>query len=317
MSPVPSATRPWRSSQARVAKRLLAEQGKLRAELPQLEKALATARADCEAHKQWHVCRVALASPRPAELLLGGGGALHIHVSRACLPMRKLHVHRDMCTETRCPLTHVRTGVISLTLHLPCSAPAGCVLAPSPDGAGLLVQHVGDGPGRVAGLVAGDVVTKAVLKEKSGSLLHEASAPALDAMGAMMQLAPDAALREFLEKGPLVFGADQLVELPALDKAFHAFCADRPGRRYYSHSSSHSYSDSYSPLSARGFSAGAFAARGLRVVSATPLAELEREEEERLQRRAQLMTQMLAQTAVHNAKMEELQLQLEGPHPSP
>ena len=83
-----------------MAKRLLAEQGKLRAELPQLEKALATARADCEAHKQWHVCRVALASPRPAELLLGGGGALHIHVSRACLPMRKLHVHRDMCTET-------------------------------------------------------------------------------------------------------------------------------------------------------------------------------------------------------------------------
>ena len=121
--------------------------------------------------------------------------------------------------------------MISLTLHLPCSAPAGCVLAPSPDGAGLLVQHVGDGPGRVAGLVAGDVVTKAVLKQGSGvlqgQLLHEAAAPELDAMGAMMQLAPDAALREFLATGPLVFGDDQLVELPALDKAFHAFCDDK------------------------------------------------------------------------------------------
>jgi hypothetical protein len=104
-----------------VAKRLLAEQGKLRAELPQLEKALATARADCEAHAHWHVCRVALASPRPAELLLGGGGALHAPVSRAYLPMRKLHVHaqrhvhvhRDMCTETRAqrhgPLSHMCT----------------------------------------------------------------------------------------------------------------------------------------------------------------------------------------------------------------
>ena len=301
-----------------MAKRLLAEQGKLRAELPQLEKALATARADCEAHKQWHVCRVALASPRPAELLLGGDGALHTHVSRACLPMRKLHVHRDMCAETRCPLTYVRTGVISLTLHLPCSAPAGCVLAPSPDGAGLLVQHVGDGPGRVAGLVAGDVVTKAVLKQGSGvlqgQLLHEAAAPELDAMGAMMQLAPDAALREFLATGPLVFGTDQLVELPALDKAFHAFCTDSlRGQRAARTGRLHSYS----PLSARGFSAGAFAARGLRVVSATPLAELEREEEEKAGRVAQLATQMVAQTIVHKAKMDELQMQLEGPHPSP
>lgn len=295
-----------------MAKRLLAEQGKLRAELPQLEKALATARADCEAHAHWHVCRVALASPRPAELLLGGGGALHTHVSRAYLPMRKLHVHaqrhvhRDTCAETRCPLTHVRTGVISLTLHLPCSSPAGCALAPSPDGAGLLVQHVDDGPGRVAGLVAGDVVTKAVLKQQSGALLHEAAAPALDALGAMMQLAPDAALREFLATGPLVFGAEQLVGLPALDKAFQAFCDNKPGRLH-----------SYSPLSARGFSAGAFAARGLRVVSATPLADLEHEDEQQMQRAVQFMTQMMAQKMVHDAKIEELRLQLEGPHPSP
>ena len=222
-----------------------------------------------------------------------------------------------MCTETWCPLTYVRTGVISLTLHLPCSAPAGCVLAPSPDGAGLLVQHVGDGPGRVAGLVAGDVVTKAVLKEKSGALLHEASAPALDAMGAMMQLAPDAALREFLEKGPLVFGADELVELPALDKAFHAFCDDKRTSVGTARAYSALSAGGYSPLSARGFSAGAFAARGLRVVSATPLAELEREEEEKAGRVAQLATQMVAQTIVHKAKMDELQMQLEGPHPSP
>ena len=224
----------------------------------------------------------------------------------------------ETCAQGHGALSHVRTGVISLTLHLPCSAPAGCVLAPSPDGAGLLVQHVGDGPGRVAGLVAGDVVTKAVLKQGSGvlqgQLLHEAAAPELDAMGAMMQLAPDAALREFLATGPLVFGTDQLVELPALDKAFHAFCTDSlRGQRAARTGRLHSYS----PLSARGFSAGAFAARGLRVVSATPLAELEREEEEKAGRAVQIGMQMVAQTIVHKAKMDELQMQLEGPHPSP
>ena len=91
-----------------MAKRLLAEQGKLRAELPQLEKALAAARADCEAHKQWHVCRVALASPRPAELLLGGDGALHIPCV-PCLPPRvratcaqQRHVHTDTVLSHMC-----------------------------------------------------------------------------------------------------------------------------------------------------------------------------------------------------------------------
>ena len=93
----------------------------------------------------------------------------------------------ETCAQGHGALSHVRTGVISLTLHLPCSAPAGCVLAPSPDGAGLLVQHVGDGPGRVAGLVAGDVVTKAVLKQGSGvlqgQLLHEAAGSVVDRQG--------------------------------------------------------------------------------------------------------------------------------------
>ena len=74
-----------------MAKKLSADQGKLRAELPQLEKAVATARADCDAHALWHVCRVALASPRPAELLLGGGGALHICIHWSP-PMHKVHM---------------------------------------------------------------------------------------------------------------------------------------------------------------------------------------------------------------------------------
>ena len=78
-----------------MAKKLSADQGKLRAELPQLEKAVATARADCDAHALWHVCRVALASPRPAELLLGGGGALHICIHWSP-PMHKVHIHMHM-----------------------------------------------------------------------------------------------------------------------------------------------------------------------------------------------------------------------------
>lgn len=200
------------------------------------------------------------------------------------------------------------TGVISLTLHLPCSAPAGCTLAPSPDGAGLLVQHVGDGPGRVAGLTAGDVVTKGVLKQHAGALLHEAAirpdAPpdearaALDALGAMMQLAPDAALREFLTAGPLVFGSDKLVGLPALDQAFRAFCSAKPGRLY-------------APLSTRGHTACAFAARGLRVVSATPLAEIAQEDEATAARAAQFSTQLGALEVQHALKMKDLEMQLE------
>jgi len=290
-----------------VAKKLLADQGKLRTELPQLEKAMATARADCEAHALWHVCRVALASPRPAELLLGGGGALHLCIHWSP-PTHKVHAYT--CGPVH--LTFVCTGVFSLTLHLACSAPAGCVLAPSPDGAGLLVQHVGDGPGRVAGLAAGDVVTKGVLKQHAGALLHEAAvrpdAPpdearaALDALGAMMQLAPDAALREFLTAGPLVFGSDKLVGMPALDQAFRAFCGAKPGRLY-------------TPLSTRGHTARAFAARGLRVVSATPQAEIAKEEEEAGGRAAQAMAQVVGQGVQHAIKMKDWELQLGGSPP--
>ena len=299
---------PWSSPQARVAKKLSADQGKLRAELPQLEKAVATARADCDAHALWHVCRVALASPRPAELLLGGGGALHICIHWSP-PMHKVHTHAHTCGRDTVHLTYVCTGVISLTLHLPCSAPAGCMLVPSPDGAGLLVQHVGDGPARVAGLAAGDVVSKAVLKQHAGALLHEAAvrpdAPpdearaALDALGSMMQLAPDAALREFLTAGPLVFGSDKLIGLPALDQAFRAFCDAKPGRLY-------------APLSTRGHTACAFAARGLRVVSATPLAEIAQEDEATAARAGQFLTQLGALVVQHAQKIRDLEWQLEG-----